>query len=410
MTSLDKLYFIVDASGNYYRINNKDQLIMTKDRNEADVFSFMEANKRIGSGKKAHFYSVIPAEENEADEYVEEVKDMTVKEDNAVPNIAEVKSDFNYDLSQIDWTEYLNNFCHVASSLKNYHDELNNALSDIDLKICDVMHYVELYQLSDEESIKAVNLLKKLREKRRQIKDEMFRADNIQKGIGTSANVAKAKDCIKQIGKLESRVYTPRKLNDLFAEHLSGEKGQVSTETKKNINQVFDTDKGNMVFADNEENISKLIKYKTKQEDMTEMCKDESIAECNYERRETVYDGRKNDWKQFARMQLEFFENAKQHLYNLEDDLDDIEDEIEDILILIEDANYNVAQGYKVFKRLKDLRNDRREKLQELDCLDALTESFDCEAMAEVYRESLQVIEDVIGKSKETSEVIGMAG
>lgn len=371
MTGLDKLYFIVDASGNYYRTNKNNQLIMTKQRNEADVFSFVEANKRIGAGKKSHFYSVIPVEEQEK----EEEKDMEiVAKDNNVQNYTEVKSEFDYDLSQIDWADYLNNFCYVASSLKNYQDELNSALSDIDMKICDVMHYVELNDLSDEESINAVALLKELRETRRKIKDEMFKADNIQKGIGTSANVAKAKDSIKQIEKLSKRKYTPRKLSELFEEHKVSEK-----------NQAPNKDKEEMVPAVNCE----------KKENVIKMYANERTVEIEYKRRETVYDGRHNDWEQFAKMQVEFFENARQHIYNLEDDLDAIEDEIEDILLLIEDANYNVTQGYKVFKKLKDLRNERREKLRELNCLDALTEKFDCEALAEAYRESLEVIEEI---------------
>ena len=38
------------------------------------------------------------------------------------------------------------------------------------------------------------------------------------------------------------------------------------------------------------------------------------------------------------------------------------DDEIEDILLETEGANCNVAQGYKVFKRLKDLRLEKKAK------------------------------------------------
>lgn len=41
---------------------------------------------------------------------------------------------------------------------------------------------------------------------------------------------------------------------------------------------------------------------------------------------------------------------------NLQMDIMEIDDEIENILLETEDANCNVAQGYKVFKRLKELR------------------------------------------------------
>ena len=47
---------------------------------------------------------------------------------------------------------------------------------------------------------------------------------------------------------------------------------------------------------------------------------------------------------------------------NLRVDIAEIDDEIESILIETEDANCNVAQGYKVFKRLKELRLERKSK------------------------------------------------
>lgn len=47
------LYFIVDGSGNYYRLNSSDQLVAVESRTYAGVFSFAEANQKIGGGKKA---------------------------------------------------------------------------------------------------------------------------------------------------------------------------------------------------------------------------------------------------------------------------------------------------------------------------------------------------------------------
>ena len=54
--------------------------------------------------------------------------------------------------------------------------------------------------------------------------------------------------------------------------------------------------------------------------------------------------------------------HAEQYITNIQLDIDEIDDEIEEILLQTEDANYNVAQGYKVFKRLKELRIERKEK------------------------------------------------
>ena len=94
--------------------------------------------------------------------------------------------------------------------------------------------------------------------------------------------------------------------------------------------------------------------------------------------------------------QAEFYRNAEQYITNIQLDIDEIDDEIEAILLQTEDANYNVAQGYKVFKRLKELRIERKEKEKELDCLYALTDTIDCPSLASVCEESLAEIEDIM--------------
>lgn len=102
------------------------------------------------------------------------------------------------------------------------------------------------------------------------------------------------------------------------------------------------------------------------------------------------------DWIFFAKQQAEFYKNAEQYITNIQLDIDEIDDEIEAILLQTEDANYNVAQGYKVFKRLKELRIERKEKEKERDCLYALTDTIDCSSLADRLRESLAEIEEIM--------------
>ena len=47
----------------------------------------------------------------------------------------------------------------------------------------------------------------------------------------------------------------------------------------------------------------------------------------------------------------------------------------------------NVAQGYTVFKKLKELRNERKEIVLELEKVQAITGHFDCDAMRKKYEE-----------------------
>ena len=52
----DSLYYIMDYSGNYYRTNQADQLVTAAGVQEAQIFTFAQANRRIGAGKKAAFF------------------------------------------------------------------------------------------------------------------------------------------------------------------------------------------------------------------------------------------------------------------------------------------------------------------------------------------------------------------
>ena len=58
----DSLYYIMDYSGNYYRTNRADQLVATTGEQDATVFTFTQANRHIGAGKKALFYCMVPIE------------------------------------------------------------------------------------------------------------------------------------------------------------------------------------------------------------------------------------------------------------------------------------------------------------------------------------------------------------
>ena len=373
----DSLYYIMDYSGNYYRTNQADQLVTAAGAQEAQIFTFAQANRRIGAGKKAAFYCMIPME-NETEQ--EEKHDQAAEQEQSVSPVKELTYDeveeqveknvFSYDLSEMDWAEYLTHFTYIVAGIGKYRDEINRKLSDIDKKICDVLHYIELCETDDQEAVDLVELLRVCRENRREIKDELTRVEYFQINLGTSANAGKARQALKSIQGLDTRKYKPRKFDELFKNctlkdrRLQKEDLSV-TETKNVIKKHHYINEGG-------------------EETMTET------------RNYTPFDGKQNDWISFARQQAEFYRNAEQYITNIQFDIDEIDDEIEAILLQTEDANYNVAQGYKVFKRLKELRIERKEKEKELDCLYALTDTIDCPSLAGVCEESLAEIEDIM--------------
>ena len=235
----DSLYYIMDYSGHYYRTNKADQLVAVAGEQDATVFTFAQANSRICVGKKASFYCMVPIEETEEDmsgevsgsdeindnsgsisveeqeennenEYVSTIKELTYDEvtEPIEKNVA------SYDLSEMDWAEYLTHFTYLVEGLKDYREELSKKHSDIDQKISDILHYIELCETNDNEATDLVELLRVCRENRRDIKDELQRIEYFQTGFGTNANVIRAKQALKSIKGLETRKYKPRKYEE----------------------------------------------------------------------------------------------------------------------------------------------------------------------------------------------------
>lgn len=386
----DKFYYIMDYSGNCYRVNSNDQLVVAANETEATVFSFVEANKRIGAGPKSKFYFMTPINdknEEEDDEPIQEEANYNLS-DAIISAVKEItdgeiteeveKSISEYDLSKVDWQEYLTHFTFIASGLKEYRESLVKAESDVDQKICDVLHYIELCNTDDSEATDLVELLKVCRENRRDIKDEIFRVDMFQKNVGTSANVAKATEAIKSIKGLETRKYTPRKFTELF----EGSEIKIKCSGRNRIDSYVE--------------ISDRMGEQSVQEEYA----------MDYERIETAFDGKKNDWMAFAMQQAEFYRNAGQYIINLKIEIEDIDNAIADLMDEVETANCNVTQGYKMFKRLKELRLERKEKERELECLYILTEHFDINAMADECDSNVDTLESFLYGDSEKEDTI----
>ena len=409
----DSLYYIMDYSGHYYRTNKADQLVAVAGEQDATVFTFAQANSRICVGKKAAFYCMVPIEENvedmsrevsgsdeisdnfsalpveeqeeNNDEYVSPIKELTYDEvmEPIEKNVA------SYDLSEMDWAEYLTHFTYLVEGLKDYRDELSKKHSDVEQKICDILHYIELCETDDNEAVDLIELLRVCRENRRDIKDELQRIEYFQNSFGTNTNVTKAKQALKSIKGLGTRKYKPRKYEELFENCILKDRRLQRDDIHGTVH----------------------ISSDTKQRYSVEPTFDEKDGEVTMveERSYTPLDEKENDWVSFARQQAEFYRNAGQYIINLQIDIKELDAEIENILLEIEDANCNVAQGYKVFKRLKELRLAKKAKIKELNCLYALTDYIDCESLADTCEDNLAEIEEIMEiEIPEHSEVTKM--
>lgn len=409
----DSLYYIMDYSGHYYRTDKADQLVAVAGEQDATVFTFAQANSRICVGRKAAFYCMVPIEENvedmsrevsgsdeisdnfsalpveeqeeNNDEYVSPIKELTYDEvmEPIEKNVA------SYDLSEMDWAEYLTHFTYLVEGLKDYRDELSKKHSDVEQKICDILHYIELCETDDNEAVDLIELLRVCRENRRDIKDELQRIEYFQNSFGTNTNVTKAKQALKSIMGLEKRKYKPRKYEELFENCILKDRRLQRDDIHGTVH----------------------ISSDTKQRYSVEPTFDEKDGEVTMveERSYTPLDEKENDWVSFARQQAEFYRNAGQYIINIQIDIKELDAEIENILLEIEDANCNVAQGYKVFKRLKELRLEKKAKIKELNCLYALTDYIDCESLADTCEDNLAEIEEIMEiEIPEHSEVTKM--
>lgn len=412
----DSLYYIMDYSGHYYRVNKSNQLVVTE-RADASVFTFAQANNRIGAGKKAAFYCAVPIKEDKDDTDAKEVKEVDDKEINdssgassteeqeennsnqitspikelAYDEITEPieKNSASYDLSEMDWQEYLTHFTYIVEGLKDYKDELSKKHSDIEQKICDVLHYIELCETDNNDAADLIELLKVCRENRRDVKDELQRIEYFQTSIGTNTNAVKARQALKYINGLETRKYKPRKYEELFENCMLKSKRLQKDDIYKTVLSDSDTKrKYGVELVDSYEDGKKI---------MTEG------------KHVTLFDEKDNNWVSFARQQAEFYRNAGQYITNLQIDINEIDVEIENILLKAEETDCNAVQGYKVFKNLKELRLKKKAKTKELNCLYALTDYIDCESLASTCEDNLVEVEDIMGVQASDKKIEGQA-
>ncbi len=369
MNEFDKLYNIMDYNGNYYNVGAKNKLIRAFGKEDAGIFNFVQVNKLIDDKKSQQLIS-IPIDEDCDFECSDIVPIDFNREDKLCSNDEEIdcaeKTFDDLNMFEIDLCEYMRKFLFIASNIKSYKNELIKRESDIDQKITDVLHYIELCETDESDAVGLMELLRENSECRRKVKDEIAKIDIFNACMLSGGNEAKAGECVKRIEKLDKRKYKPRKLADLF-ENCTMRKDSGKTEEKP----------GN-------------IKAKER--------------EIIMERRETVFDGRKNDWQEFMERQIAFFENAEQYIFNLSEDINDLDNEIENTLYQAESLRCNAAQGYNVFKRIKCLRNERRDKIKELNCLKLMTEGIDCREISSVLKYNSLCIDNMLGCEEKGDE------
>lgn len=338
MNVFDRKYCIVDSSGNYYRINEYDALVVAKGEESAQWFDILEANKRISESGMSKSLRTVAANK------------QTTKKKAVFSELDEPGDNDDFSMEEIDFNRLAKELSFIQTNYQKYLVNVKEQQTAVDEEICDILHFIELYQHDDAKAIELVDQIQKCRERRRSIKDKYYQVETFGKlfTVGGISNVLK--DITKRLDNMETREYIPRRLPQLFIKGV-----------KKTEELLWD-------------------------EEYTEEGKQLMEEAMEYERHATIFDEVEMDWGEMVSQQAEIFSNIGQHMINLQLDIEDLDGQIEDLMIQCEDTNCNVTQGYKMFKQLKELRLIRKEKLEELNKVSVVADAFDCDAIADVYR------------------------
>lgn len=93
---------------------------------------------------------------------------------------------------------------------------------------------------------------------------------------------------------------------------------------------------------------------------------------------------------QYMGQQLRFWQDIEVKASLVKTEISRLDDEINSVLNYIEETNYNAAQGYKVYKVLRDKQNERKTLVKEVACLESIIIHFDTEKMVQAFQDSIK--------------------
>ena len=203
MNAGDKCY-IVTISGQYCKKNEQNDLVIARARSEAELFTRQEAEARIGKGHKLRFYHIEDA-----------VLSSTEAAESSTPKCDARKKTYTmFEGYHYDWEDMLSQLSYMSNHMAEYQKKLHGLQSDVDQEISDIMHYLEFTNPDKEEMLRASQMLQELRRKRREITNEIEKANLICTAFLDKDFGAKVQKALDRMERMKVRQYTPRKLTD----------------------------------------------------------------------------------------------------------------------------------------------------------------------------------------------------
>ena len=187
-------YIIRNKSGLYVKLN-ENGTPETCNESQRGLFECSKANNICNS---------LPKQLKKFNFFVEAVPEIQPKidEQNVITTNTYEPSD-----NVTRWINELGRCEDILSEANNRYDELNGELSDVDLKLHDILHNIELCNKCDMYTAwETINCIRELRKKRREIKDEKLVLSGIKSQGITYLSRSSVKKCVDGLSKRKYKI------------------------------------------------------------------------------------------------------------------------------------------------------------------------------------------------------------
>ena len=186
-------YIIRNNNNLYIKLNENGQPV-TCGNSQKQLFEYSKAKNICGS---------LPKTIKKLNFFVEALPDISIKDISANEEINTYEPSENVTR----WINLLGQCEDVLNEASQRDEELNGELSDVDLKLQDILHNIELSKRCDMYTAwETINCIRELRKKRREIKDEKLVLSGIKTQGITYLSRASVKKCVDGLSKRKYRI------------------------------------------------------------------------------------------------------------------------------------------------------------------------------------------------------------
>lgn len=205
-------YIITDGNGTYIYKNTQGYYVATTQSRLASIFKdytkaenvYRNLDKNLRKRYMIKCTSYNPSLTENA----------TIEEQKSKPRhykITDIKESETENIMAIK--KYIESINNIIQEIEHKKEDMKEELSNFDKQVSDIHHYIEFGKFNAYEGWKAFSMLQAVLRGRRMVKDEI----NILQEIGKSKCCTDSLRSIeKTIGELDTRIYKPRVLTELF--------------------------------------------------------------------------------------------------------------------------------------------------------------------------------------------------